>query len=67
VRIDERYLRPTEPAAQIGDATKAEQALGWKAKVYGQQLVEIMVDADAAALEHEGKPWVDRPPSQSAT
>ncbi|KQW48553.1 GDP-mannose 4,6 dehydratase [Nocardioides sp. Root1257] len=63
VRTDERYLRPTEPSALIGDAAKAERELGWKAQIYGKRLVEIMVDADAAALEHEGNPWVDRPMS----
>jgi len=61
VRTDVRYLRPTEPSALIGDASKAERELGWKAQVYGKQLVGILVDADVAALEHEGKPWVDRP------
>jgi GDPmannose 4,6-dehydratase len=61
VRTDVRYLRPTEPSALIGDASNAERELGWKAQVYGKQLVEILVDADVAALEHEGKPWVDRP------
>ena len=33
VRFDERYLRPTEVDALIGDASKAERDLGWKAQV----------------------------------
>ena len=33
VRFDERYLRPTEVDALIGDASKAERELGWKATV----------------------------------
>jgi GDPmannose 4,6-dehydratase len=61
VRIDERYLRPTESAPLIGDASKAERELGWTARVHGEELVQIMVDADVAALDHEGEPWVDRP------
>jgi GDPmannose 4,6-dehydratase len=51
VRFDERYLRPSEVDALIGDASKAEQALGWKASVTTPELARIMVDADRAALE----------------
>lgn len=60
VKFDERYLRPTEVDALIGDASKAERELGWKATVHTDQLARIMVDADLEALEHEGKPWIDR-------
>jgi GDPmannose 4,6-dehydratase len=60
VRFDERYLRPTEVDALVGDAAKAEAKLGWKATVQTDQLARIMVDADIAALEHEGRPWFDR-------
>jgi GDPmannose 4,6-dehydratase len=61
VRFDERYLRPTEVDALIGDASKAERDLGWKAQVDTEQLARIMVDADIEALKHEGKPWIDQP------
>ena len=61
VRFDERYLRPTEVDALIGDASKAERDLGWKATVDTEQLARIMVDADIQALKHEGKPWIDQP------
>ncbi|MGB3770842.1 MAG: GDP-mannose 4,6-dehydratase [Rhodococcus sp. (in: high G+C Gram-positive bacteria)] len=61
VKFDERYLRPSEVDALIGDASKAEQDLGWKATVHTPELARIMVDADVAALGHEGKPWIDRP------
>ncbi|MFD4430699.1 GDP-mannose 4,6-dehydratase [Nocardia sp. NPDC058497] len=61
VRFDERYLRPTEVDALVGDASKAERLLGWKAAVHTPELAAIMVDADIAALEHAGKPWIDRP------
>jgi len=60
VRFDERYLRPTEVDALVGDASKAEAKLAWKATVQTDQLARIMVDADIAALEHEGRPWFDR-------
>ena len=61
VRTDQRYLRPTEPSAQIGDSSLAARDLGWTARVHTEQLVQIMVDADAEALQHEGAVWVDRP------
>lgn len=61
VRFDERYLRPTEVDALIGDASKAHDVLGWRANVHPHQLAQIMVDADIAALEAEGRHWIDTP------
>lgn len=61
VRFDDRYLRPTEVDALIGDAAKAEKVLGWKPMVGPAELARIMVDADVAALACEGRPWIDRP------
>ena len=59
VRFDERYLRPTEVDALIGDPSKARDNLGWKATVDGRALARLMVDADIEALEHAGRPWID--------
>src|SRR5690606_24819373 len=59
VKFDERYLRPTEVDALIGDSTRARERLGWTPTVDGIQLAKLMVDADVAALEHEGKNWID--------
>ncbi len=59
VRFDERYLRPTEVDALVGDPTKAHAALGWKPTVDGRDLARIMVDADVEALGHAGSPWID--------
>jgi GDPmannose 4,6-dehydratase len=53
VRFDERYLRPSEVDALIGDASKVEQILGWKPSVLTPELARIMVDADLAALTEE--------------
>lgn len=50
VRFDDRYLRPTEVDALIGDPAKAMSKLGWKAQVLAPELARIMVDADIAAL-----------------
>ena len=61
VRFDDRYLRPTEVDALVGDASKAEAKLGWRARVQTPELARIMVEADIAALECQGKPWIDTP------
>lgn len=46
VRFDERYLRPTEVDALIGNAAKASARLNWMPKVLAPELARIMVDAD---------------------
>jgi len=60
VKFDERYLRPTEVDALIGDASKARTVLGWEPKVFTPELARIMVDADIEALKVEGTRWIDR-------
>lgn len=60
VRFDERYLRPTEVDALVGDASKAKRDLGWASTVGPADLARIMVDADLEALAHEGRHWVDQ-------
>jgi GDPmannose 4,6-dehydratase len=37
----------------LGDASKAKEKLGWEPKVGFRELVELMVDADIAALEDQ--------------
>jgi GDPmannose 4,6-dehydratase len=51
VKFDEKYLRPTEVDSLVGDSTKAETILGWKASVGPEQLAAIMVDHDIAMLD----------------
>jgi len=46
VKFDEAYLRPTEVDALVGDASKAENTLGWKAETLVPRLAEIMVEAE---------------------
>ncbi|MDH6531772.1 GDPmannose 4,6-dehydratase [Aurantimicrobium minutum] len=60
VRFDEKYLRPTEVDALIGDPSKAKEKLGWVPTVDGRKLAEIMVDADIQALAAEGQHWIDK-------
>ena len=45
--IDQKYKRPTEVDALIGDPSKTERELGWKAKTQWRELAEIMVEADS--------------------
>ena len=52
IEVDQKYIRPTEVEALIGDASKAEGELGWKAKVNWKELAELMVDADIAAKKN---------------
>lgn len=59
VRFDERYLRPTEVDALVGDPSKALEKLGWAATVHTPGLAKLMVDADIKALSQVGKPWID--------
>jgi GDPmannose 4,6-dehydratase len=47
VVYDESYERPTEVDALIGDPSKAQSLLGWKAQTHAPELGRIMVDADA--------------------
>jgi len=51
VKIDKRYLRPSEVDSLVGDASKAQKVLGWKAKTKWNKLAEIMVEADIQLLD----------------
>jgi len=53
VEIDPRYFRPAEVDSLLGDASKAREKLGWEPKVRFRELIELMVDADIAALERQ--------------
>jgi GDPmannose 4,6-dehydratase len=53
VEIDPKYYRPSEVDVLLGDASKAKEKLGWEPKVGFRELVELMVDADVAALEDQ--------------
>ena len=46
VEIDPRYFRPTEVDLLIGDASKAERLIGWKATTKLPDLVRIMMEHD---------------------
>lgn len=51
VRVDPRYYRPAEVDALIGDASKAQREMGWKAETHTGALADLMVDADVRAVD----------------
>ncbi len=51
VEQDPRFFRPAEVDLLIGDPSKAKERLGWTPTVGFSQLVQMMVDADLAALQ----------------
>ncbi len=46
VKIDPRYLRPTEVQELIADSAKAKKNLDWEFKIRFKELIKIMIDAD---------------------
>lgn len=53
VKVDPMYFRPTEVDLLIGDATKAQQKLGWKPKYDLKTLIADMVMADLQLMRKE--------------
>jgi GDPmannose 4,6-dehydratase len=51
VRVDPKYYRPTEVDLLLGNPSKARKKLGWKPEVSFDNLVEIMIKADADELK----------------
>ncbi len=50
VVVDESFFRPAEVDLLVGDATKADEMLGWKPETSFESLVTMMVDADIDLL-----------------
>ena len=53
IRIDPRYLRPTEVDTLLGDPTKAREKLGWEAKTSFTELAKEMILVDLEEAEKE--------------
>jgi GDPmannose 4,6-dehydratase len=66
VKFDDRYLRPSEVDALIGDASKASDVLNWQANTLTPDLARLMVDADidllSPSLQPEYLPNLDHQP-----
>ncbi|MCH7472317.1 GDP-mannose 4,6-dehydratase [bacterium] len=56
VEVDERFKRPAELYALLGDAGKAKKELGWEPEVSFGQMVEKMLAADLKRVD-EGITW----------
>lgn len=53
LKIDERYFRPTEVDLLLGDATKAQETLGWKPQHDLASLIKDMMDADLELFKRD--------------
>ncbi len=53
VEFDARYLRPAEVDLLLGDSSKAQRKLGWKATTTVEQLAAMMVDHDVELARRE--------------
>ena len=53
VRIDPRYLRPTEVATLLGDPSEAPAKLGWRPSISFEGLVEETVEAQLREAERD--------------
>ena len=46
IKVNKRYLRPTDVNYLKGDYSKIKKKIGWKPKISFNQLVKEMVDED---------------------
>lgn len=58
VKVDERFYRPAEVDYLVGDASKAQTALGWQPQYSFEELVKVMVRSD---LEFESRTSSQQP------
>ncbi len=54
IAVDPNYYRPTEVDMLIGDPSKAEKELGWKAETKFKDLVTLMIKSDMAKVLQRG-------------
>ena len=50
VKVDQRFIRPTETGPLVADYSKARKELGWEPKTNFKELVSMLVDANLARL-----------------
>ncbi|SER07446.1 GDP-mannose 4,6-dehydratase [Giesbergeria anulus] len=53
VAVDPRYFRPTEVETLLGDASKAQQKLGWKPLILFEELVTEMAREDLKSAQKD--------------
>ncbi|WP_271783968.1 GDP-mannose 4,6-dehydratase [Aquimarina algiphila] len=54
IKVNPQFYRPAEVDLLIGDASKAEKNLGWKAKTTLSELADMMVKSDIKRNENGG-------------
>ena len=55
VRVDQRYLRPTDVARLLANPAKAKRELGWESRTSFRELVKLMVEADLELARRESR------------
>jgi GDPmannose 4,6-dehydratase len=50
VQVDQRFLRPADATALLGDSRKARNVLGWNPSLDFAGLVRLMVETDMRRL-----------------
>ncbi len=50
VKVDPRFIRPTETGPLVADCSKMKKKLGWEPKTNFKELVSMLVDANLARL-----------------
>lgn len=53
LRIDPKFFRPSEVDVLLGDPSKAERVLGWKATITMEEMIREMVDADIERVKNQ--------------
>jgi GDPmannose 4,6-dehydratase len=48
---DPRFMRPAEVDLLVGDPRQAREQLGWQAETSFEELVQLMVEAELAAID----------------
>ena len=56
VKVDPRYIRPSEVDQLVGDASKAHRELGWEPTYTFRELIKEMVTSDLAACARDATP-----------
>ena len=51
VKVDKRFVRPTETGPLVADSAKAKKVFGWEPKIGFKELVAMLVDANLARLK----------------
>lgn len=59
IKIDQKFMRPSEVDTLISDSTKAKDILGWTPKVDFKLLVQKMVDHDIMLAQKEKKVLIE--------